>query len=642
MMRRRVGVERKLTAILCADVHGYSRLMGGDEEATLATLTAHRKIIDNLIEQHHGRFVNSAGDSVLAEFASVVEAVNCAVDIQSALKTENAKLPPERRMEFRIGINLGDVMVEGDQIYGDGINVAARLESLADPGGICISGKVHEEIGHKLALSYDNLGAQRVKNIADPVRVFRVLLEPGAAKTTKPQNVQRKYVRRGAFSLAGLAIIAAAILLVQHVSLKTPRTSASIPPAQSPALALPDQPSIAVLPFANLSGDPQQEYFSDGITDDLITDLSRLPGLFVIARTSSFTYKDKPAKLQEVGRELGVRYVLEGSARKTADRVRINVQLVDASTGDQIWTQRYDRQLHDIFALQDEIVQSLAATLHLQLTVLQRGWVLPQRTKNLEAYDDFLRGFESLLNPTPDGLAKGRKMFEKSVELDPGYADAYGALAVSYFLGSIWQFDKDPGVLDRATESVDKAIALDDSEADAYAVRGWIEGIKDQHDRAVADGKRAVSLDPNSAFGWLALADINDAECVFPAGIMPPDWGTSKPQEVLAHAQNAIRLDPRHPQKYSMPEGVAYNGLGRYADAVEALKRSDQNNPWVHVNLVYAYSELGRQQDARAEAAEVLRISPGFSLEEVGRMPGNWHGPLGQRYLSDLRKAGLK
>ena len=362
-MRRRVGVERKLTAILCADVHGYSRLMGGDEEATLATLTAHRKIIDNLIEQHHGRFVNSAGDSVLAEFASVVEAVNCAVDIQTALKTENAKLPPERRMEFRIGINLGDVMVEGDQIYGDGINVAARLESLADPGGICISGTVHEHVDKKLALNYQDLGAQRVKNIADPVRVFRVLPEPGAARTRKTQRVQRKYLRRGAFSLGGLAIIAAAILLVEHISLKPPRTSASIPPAQSPALALPDKPSIAVLPFANLSGDPQQEYFSDGITDDLVTDLSRVPGLFVIDRGSTFAYKGKPAKVQEVGRELGVRYVLEGSARKTADRVRINVQLVDASTGDQIWTQRYDRQLHDIFALQDEIVQSLAATL---------------------------------------------------------------------------------------------------------------------------------------------------------------------------------------------------------------------------------------------------------------------------------------
>ena len=446
--------------------------MGGDEEATLVTLTAHRKIIDSLIPQHHGRFVNSAGDSVLAEFASVVEAVNCAVDIQTALKTENAKLPPERRMEFRIGVNLGDVMVEGDQIYGDGINVAARLESLAAPGGICISGTVHEHVDKKLALNYQDLGAQRVKNIADPVRVFRVLPEPGAARTRKTQRVQRKYLRRGAFSLGGLAIIASASLLVEHISLKPPRTSASIPPAQSPALALPGKPSIAVLPFANLSGDPQQEYFSDGITDDLVTDLSRVPGLFVIDRGSTFAYKGKPAKVQEVGRELGVRYVLEGSARKTADRVRINVQLVDASTGDQIWTQRYDRQLHDIFALQDEIVQSLAATLHLQLTVLQRGWSLPQRTKNLEAYDDFLRGFESLLNPTPDGLAKGRKMFEKSVELDPGYADAYGALAVSYFLGSIWQFDKEPGVLDRATESVDKAIALDDSEADAYAVRG--------------------------------------------------------------------------------------------------------------------------------------------------------------------------
>ena len=397
-------------------------------------------------------------------------------------------------------------------------------------------------------------------------------------------------------------------MLVQHFSLKPPRTSASIPPAQSPALALPDKPSIAVLPFANLSGDPQQEYFSDGITDDLVTDLSRVPGLFVIDRGSTFAYKGKPAKVQEVGRELGVKYVLEGSARKTADRVRINVQLVDASTGDQVWTQRYDRQLHDIFALQDEIVQSLVATLHLQLTVLQRGWFLPQRTKNLEAYDYFLRGFESLLSPTPDGLAKGRKMFEKSVELDPGYADAYGALALSYFLGSIWQFDKDPGVLDRAAESVDKAIALDDSEADAYAVRGWIEGIKGQHDRAVADGKRAVSLDPNSAFAWLALADINDIL-----------WAASKPEEVLAYAQKAIRLDPRHPEKYSMPEGVAYNGLGRYAEAVEALKRSDQSNPWVHANLVHAYSELGREQEARAEAAEVLRVSPGFSLEDVER-----------------------
>ena len=637
-------MERKLTAILCADVHGYSRLMGEDEEATVRTLSAHRAIIDGLIEQHHGRFVNSAGDSVLAEFASVVNAAQCAVEIQTALKAENANLPPERRMEFRIGVNLGDVVVDGEQIYGDGINVAARLESLAQPGGINISGSVHEQIGSRLPLSYEDLGEQQVKNIAKPVRIFRVLLEPEASAASSGQNTQviRKHWRKGALSLAGLALIAGIVVLVQYLSLRAPTISASIPPAQPPALPLPDKPSIAVLPFSNLSGDPQQEYFSDGITDDLVTDLSRVPGLFVIDRSSTFAYKGKPAKVQEVGRELGVKYVLEGSARKTADRVRINVQLVDASTGNQVWTQRYDRQFHDIFALQDEIVQSLAATLHLQLTVLQRGWFLPQRTKNLEAYDYFLRGFESLLSPTPDGLAKGRKMFERSVELDPGYADAYEALAVSYFLGSIWQFDKDPGVLDRAAESVEKAIALDDSEAGAYAVRGWIEGIKGHHDRAVADGKRAVSLEPNSAFAWIALADINDAECVYPAGIVPPGWGTSKPEEVLAYAQKAIRLDPRHPEKYSMPEGVAYNGLGQYAEAVDALKRSDQNNPWVHVNLVYAYSELGREQDARAEAAEVLRLSPGFSLEGVERIPGNWQGALGQRYLSDLRKAGLK
>jgi adenylate cyclase len=394
MMRRQVDVERKLTAILCADVYGYSRLMGGDEEATLVTLTGHRKIIDRLIEQHHGRFVNSAGDSVLAEFASVVNAVECAVEVQTTLKAENASLPSDRRMKFRIGVNLGDVMVEGDQIYGDGINVAARLEGLAQPGGICISDTIHAQIRNKLVLNYQDFGAQRVKNIAEPVRVFRVLLEPetSAASSGQSTRVIRKHWRKGALSLAGLAFIAGIVVLVQYLSLRAPSISASIPPGQPPSLPLPDKPSIAVLPFANLSGDPQQEYFSDGITDDLVTDLSRVPGLFVIDRSSTFAYKGKPAKAQEVGRELGVKYILEGSARKTADRVRINVQLVDASTGDQVWTQRYDRQLHDIFALQDEIVQSLVATLNLQLTVLQRGWFLPQRTKNLEAYDFFCAG----------------------------------------------------------------------------------------------------------------------------------------------------------------------------------------------------------------------------------------------------------
>jgi adenylate cyclase len=346
-------VERKLTAILCADVFGYSRLMGADEEATLRTLSAYRKIIDSLIEHHRGRFIGSAGDSVLAEFTSVVEAVNCAVEIQSALKIENLDLSAEQRMEFRIGVNLGDVIVDGEQIYGDGVNVAARLESLAEPGGICISGTVHDQIQYKLQLTYENIGEQKVKNITHPVRAWRVKLGdvPPGLRSHRPT---RRVLKGGGLSLAGLAIAIGTFVIVQHVSLKPPRTSASIPPKERPTLTPPGIPSIAVMPFTNLSGDPAQDYFSDGITDDLVTDLSRLPGLFVIDRNSIFTYKGKAVRAHEVGRELGVKYVLEGSTRKVADRVRLNVQMVDASSGNEIWAQRYDKQLRDIFALQEK------------------------------------------------------------------------------------------------------------------------------------------------------------------------------------------------------------------------------------------------------------------------------------------------
>ncbi len=325
-------LERKLTAILCADVFGYSRLMGDDEEATLRTPSSHRKLIDSLIEQHRGRFVNSAGDSVLAEFASVVNAVQCAVEMQTTLKAENTNIPPERRMEFRIGVNLGDVMMDGEQIYGDGVNVAARLESLADPGGICISDTVHAQIKNKLALAYQDLGAQSVKNIAEPIRVYRVMMDGRAAARTTARETERslrRHWRGGVFSLAGLALIAAVIVFVQHLSLRPPTTTASIPPAPSPALTLPDKPSIAVLPFTNLSGDPQEEYFSDGITGDIITALSRSPDLFVIDRASTFAYKGKSIRVQEVSRELGVKYVLEGGVQRAAGELRVTAQLVD-------------------------------------------------------------------------------------------------------------------------------------------------------------------------------------------------------------------------------------------------------------------------------------------------------------------------
>jgi adenylate cyclase len=534
MMRRQVGVQRKLTAILCADVYGYSRLMGEDEEATLATLTAHRKIIDRLIKQHQGRFVNSAGDSVLAEFTSVVEAVNGAVDIQRAFKAENARLPAERRMEFRIGVNLGDVMVEGDQIYGDGINVAARLESLADPGGICISGTVHEQVRDKLALRYEDRGEQTVKNIARPVRVWRVLLDESASSRRETRQAPRRYWRSGVFAFVGLAMIARTIVIVQHLSLRPQPTHASIPPPssaaitsmQTPALPLPDKPSIAVLPFTNVSGDPAQEYFSDGVTDQLITDLSKLPGLFVVDRNSSFTYKGKPVKVQEVSRELGVRLVLEGSARKTSEGVRIAAQLADATTGANIWAERFDRPLSDIFAVQDEIVQKIVTTLDLEFKLGERGipdWARTHGTDNLEAFDDVLRGIWYSWSMTQEGNAKARGMFEKAIDLDPQYADAYVDLGKTYFqeawngwmeASKAFPLDAHPDLvkfqeraLERASETVQKAIALNDSLPAAYQLLSQLDLYRGGHyDRSIADAERAIALDPNSAFGYFVLA----------------------------------------------------------------------------------------------------------------------------------------
>jgi adenylate cyclase len=622
-------MERKLLAILCADVCGYSRLMGSDEEGTLTALTSHRNNITNLIERHHGRFVNSAGDSVLAEFTSVVEAVNCAVEIQGTITAANVNLPAERRMEFRVGVNLGDVMVEGEQIYGDGVNVAARLESLADPGGICISGVVYDQVKGKLTLHYQDLGAQQVKNIAEPLRVWRVLLNGVAASQQDFGQVRRKYWPGGPLSVAGIAIIVVIFALVQHLSLRPQLTHASIPTPSKPALSPPSVPSIAVLPFANLSSDPQQEYFSDGITDDLITDLSRVPKLFVIARTSSFSYKGKPEKVQQVGRELGVKYLLEGSTRRAGDQVRINVQLVDAATGNDVWSQRYDRQMRDIFKLQDEIVRSLTTTVGLQLSVLEKAMIYPQETKNLEAYDYLLRGLEDALSPTPVAFVSARTMFEKAISLDPGYADAYASLSMLHLWSHLVQRDIEPDALDRADELAHRAVLLDDSNSNAYAVLGWVAAFRNHPDQAIADGERAITLDPNCAFAYLALSDISG--------------DTGKPEAQLAYAKKAMRLDPSHPEPYFLEIGWAYLVTGRYREAIDALTGAQADQPFTHVGLSYAYMELGREQEAKGEAAKVLRLSPKFSLEMVKKTyPGDWNSPPKRHFLDDLHKAGLK
>jgi adenylate cyclase len=628
-------LERKLTAILCADVFGYSRLMGENEEATLRTLSSHRKLIDSLIEQHRGRFVNSAGDSVLAEFASVVNAVQCAVEIQTTLKAENASIPPDHRMEFRIGVNLGDVMVDGEQIYGDGVNVAAHLESLADPGGICVSGTVCEHLGNRLALSYEDLGEQSVKNIAKPVRVFRVLPETGAAEATAggtKAQATRKYLRRGIFSIAGLAIIAATIIFVQHLSLRPPTPSASIPPAQPPALPLPDKPSIAVLPFTNLSGDPQEEYFSDGITGDIITALSRSPDLFVIDRASTFSYKGKPIRVEQVSRELGVKYVLEGGVQKAAGQLRVTAQLVDATTGAELWAERYDRPLRDVFSVQDELVRRIVTTMGPQLILWDRaGLQRLRRTDNLEAYDYDLRGWEYFLMLTREDNPKAREMWEKAIELDPRYAEAYAGVGFTYYFDALYQWSGGAQAFDQAYQWAQKAVALNDSEPLGYMLLGNLDLSKRRYDQAVSEGQRAVALAPNSTDGYFWLARI----LVY----------SGRPKEAVVAAEKGVRLNPRQPVLCLTQLGLAYLSMGRFREARSIFEETfakSPNQPAGYMLKAIADVELGRNDDARAEAAEVLRLSPHYSLATWQQAYPLKDPALQDRWRSDLRKAGLK
>jgi len=416
------GFKRKLTAILSADVEGYSRLMGEDEDATIRTLTAYRELMSTLIQKHRGRVVDSPGDNFLAEFLSVVDAVRCAVEVQEELRVRNAELPDDRRMEFRIGINLGDVVEEGERIYGDGVNITARVEGLAEGGGICISGTVYDSIKNKLSLGYESMGEHTVKNIKEPVWVYRVQMEPEtvAFAVSREKKPGLKHWRWAV--LAAVVVVAAVIVTIWDFYSCPSPTPEDVTSEEAPLLELPDKPSIAVLPFANISGDPEQEYFSDGMTEDLITDLSKISGLFVIARNSVFTYKRKAVKVEDVRRELGVRYVLEGSVRKAGDRVRITAQLVDTKTGGHLWAERYDRDLRDIFALQDEVTQKIVAALAVRLTLDEQERLVSKHTDDLAAYGYTLRGLEYLFRFTEEANAQARQMFEKSIGLDPEYA----------------------------------------------------------------------------------------------------------------------------------------------------------------------------------------------------------------------------
>jgi adenylate cyclase len=588
---------------------------------------------------------NSAGDSVLAEFASVVNAVQCAVETQGAFKVENASLPPERRMEFRIGINLGDVIVDGEQIYGDGVNVAARLESLADPGGICISSTVHEQIRDKLVLDYEDLGEQQVKNIVRPVRAFRVLPQLAAAAPRKVRTVIRKYLWRGAFSIAGLATLAVVMVLVQHFSLRPPVPSASISLPQTPALPLPDKPSIAVLPFTNMSGDRDQEYFSDGITEDLTSDLSRLPGLFVIARNSAFTYKGKAVKVQDVSRELGVRYVLEGSVRKADNRVRVTAQLVDAVTDYQIWADRYDRPLRDIFALQDEIVQQIVTNLRVKVLEAELARVNRIPTNNLTAYDSLLRGEEFLrrtVYETNKGMnQQARQMFDRAIALDPQYAPAYVALSATYFNDWFYQWNINRAQsLDRALALGQQAVALDDSLPAAHLALSSVYLWRKQHDQAEAEAERSIDLDPNSAGGYLYSVTAGGYDALATVLVF-----AGRPLEAIPLINKAMRLDPLNRVLYLNRLGFAYRAADRCEEALAPLKEAitlTPGNYLLHIFLAGCYVELGRLKEAQTEAAEVMRLNPNYSLDWASQNVPYKNPAFRERYFAVQRKAGLK
>ncbi len=634
--------RRKLTAILSADVKGYSRLVAKDETGTLQTLNTYKEVMANLIQDHHGRVVDAPGDNVLAEFVSVVDAVECGVEIQRELKARNDKLPEHRKMEFRIGINLGDVVEEEHKIFGDGVSIAARMQSLADKGGLCISGTVYEHIKNKLTLRYEYLGKQKVKNIAGAVKVYRVMIEPetlgSVASRWKRAGVNYWKRVHPAFKIL-VALVAAGNALWQiyprYISPPvgvTPKDKIEVAAKDKMAFPLPDVPSIAVLPFVNMSGDPKQDFLSDGMTEEIITALSKVPKLFVIARTSTSTYKGKPVKVKQVSEELGVRYVLEGSVRKSENHVRVTAQLIDALTGKHLWAERYDEDLKEFFAIQDEITLEIIRALQVNLTEGEQARVIGRGTKNLQAYLKALEATVQFERMDKQGSMKAKQLAKEAIALDPNYAYPYTALSIAHLLDLWFDFSESPKESMRlAIEAAQKALALDPSDPRTHTGMAYLYMMQREYDKAIASAERAVALNPGGARSLFALAAAMHYSCRF--------------NEAVTFMEQAIRLDPFPSGIFLRNLGIAYTNVGRYEEAVKQLKRALELSPndlFAHISLAVTYIKLGREAEAKAEATEVLRIYTKFSLDYYAKV-----NPLKcQSVLDDLitclRKAGLK
>ena len=606
--------------------------MGEDEAGTLQTLKGHHQVMCSLIEKHQGRVVDTRGDNLLAEFASVVGALECAVEIQKELKGRNEELPKERRMPFRIGIHLGDIIEEEGKIYGDGVNVAALLDSLADGGGICVSRSAHDQVKNKLDVGYQDLGQRGVENISEPVRVYRVVLEPDPKWKMIGKFWSRMKQWQKVTLTIGVALLqVAGGLVVKKYLDRPPSPPVATASIQKVALPLPDKPSIAVLPFENMTGDPKQEYFADGFTEQIITSLSKIPALFVISRNSTFTYKGKPVKVQQVGEELGVRYVLEGSLQKSSGRIRINVQFIDAISGQHLWAESYDRELKDIFSLQDEVILKITSAMSVNLTAGEQARAWAEGTKSLEAYLKLMQGREYRYKGNRESIALARRMAEDAIALDPKYAEAYVLLGVTYYLEVFQGTTRPKDVIPKATELIQKALALNGSLAEARSSLGVLYTWSGRYDEGIAEAERGVELDPNSG-----QANYNLALVLRWAG---------KSKEAIPVLQKAIRLEPMAPDNYNRQLALNYFQTGDCKEAIAMCEKGIKREPdnlVGRVTIAAVYGACGRGAEARKEATEVLRINPKFTVESfMGNTP--YKNPSDRdRIAQGLRKAGLQ
>jgi TolB-like protein/Tfp pilus assembly protein PilF len=579
-------MERRLAAILLTDMVGYSRLMGLDEEGTIARQKAHREeIIDPKISAHGGRIVKSTGDGVLVEFASVVDAVKCAVEVQQAMARSEADVPEDRRIHYRIGINLGDIVIDGDDILGDGVNVAARLEGLAKPGGICISGNVHDQLAGKTDFAFVDAGEQTVKNVPRPVRVWHWQADQAARG---PKNVNEP-------------------------------------------LPLPDKPSIAVLPFVNMSSDAEQEYFADGIVEDVLTSLSQLSSLFVVARNSSFAFKDKNVDVREVARQLGVRYILEGSVRRSGDRLRVTAQLVDATNGSQLWAERYERQVSDVFDIQDELTKEIVTALRIQLTDGEQASMWLRSTNDFEAWGYATRGEDLLWRGRASDIAQARSFLEQAVACDPSYAKALALIGLTHYFDVRFNYSTSRDVSQRKiAEYASKTLQLVNDEPYGIWVRALLQSLNGNFQAPVLDMKSVVAKHPSHALFWFGLARL-----LINAG---------QPDEAEKAMRHAMRLNPLYPINYLAVLGDALVHQHRADEAIDVFKRLVERQPdyiSAHLHLAALYGSMENFEAAKSEVSEVLRINPQYRVSAAASFYLTADQAAKDKFLSNLRVAGL-